>query len=316
METTKPSAVIDKSLFQEICERPRAEISAYLKVIFQKYQPVVPMVLLEEILVNVASQPNPSPTVERMAERMVALSPYWLDDAYEIAFRELILEEKMSHLPQPCQEFIDRLLTLKKRNPELNKWVIQRRSEKEDTVKERMAGQNKMISQGYFKEVDNEVGLCKSMAATIRHILDDTQKKTELLETVFGDCFRSRHPEAIAEIDRAFRDYSGDTFAKFPLTLNCIVARLFYVFCPLVKIRVPEGNGLKKILGRKKQDQLNNLEDEQYVIAAMMCDRLLTRDLGMNNVTRVLQAGGLTQFQTVFFDGGLPKPNEFSLRLT
>lgn len=315
VESAKPSAVIDKSLFQEICDRDELETQEYLELIFRRYRLVLPTVLLEEIFDNFAA-PNRSAVVDTMVKQLFRLRDWWLDDVFEIAYRELVRREKLEYLPQPCQQFYDFLLKLCSGSVELTNWREARKKAKESTIRQRKTAQKLMLGEEEFKVTVDEASLAISLANLIRHVLDDAGKRTELLENIFGDRFRKLHPEANEEINQAFASYTGQTFKNFPLAMNCIIARISYVAFPMVRIASPSGNGFQKVLAPGKGDQFNNLEDEQYVIAAMMCNRLLTRDSGMCKLTQVLQAGGLARFETVFFEGELPAPDKFGNDLT
>ena len=131
--------------------------------------------------------------------------------------------------------------------------------------------------------------------------LDDAQKKQDLLETILGKTFRSRHPDAQQEIDAAFAQYGKDTFKVFPFTFNCLTVRLAYVLAPIVRIRTPTDSEPRMILKPKRRDQDNNWADEHYVLSALVCDRLLTMDKGMRNIANLFQANRRWKGQTIFF---------------
>jgi hypothetical protein len=313
MNAAPPSAVIDKSLLQEICGRSDAEVREYLAVLCVKYQLVVPVILLEETLVSVASSRRPNASVERLAEVLVQLRSCWMDDVYEIAYRELVEREQLKHLPPPPREFAERLLKLKKDDRALEEWLAERERDKAATITQRRAAQAQMIASGDFRLVEDEASLACSLTSTLGRILRSEARKNELLETILGQCFRARHQENQDGIDTAFRTFTADTFTRYPLTLNCLAARLFYVWVPLIRIRAPTAQG--RILGRGKQEQWNNLEDEQYVIAGMTCQRLLTRDSGMAKLMGVMNAGRLTKCQALLVDRALPSPESLAQSL-
>jgi hypothetical protein len=203
-------------------------------------------------------------------------------------------------------EFVQRLLNLKKNNPELKKWADERRLDKREIIRQRIEGQNLMIPAGEFKEVETEKAFFKKLASTIGSILQEPEKKNELLETILGAHFRGRHPDDCGLIDEAFARFNHETFATYPLTLNLLVARLFYVYAPLVKIRATPDASLYKLVARGGGDQRNNLEDEQYIVAALMCHRLLTADRGMKAMMKVFKDGGFTRCETIFIDRDVP----------
>jgi hypothetical protein len=57
MNVEKLTAVIDKSLFQEICSESETERNFFWNELFNRYQIVIPFALVEEIWTNLA-KPN------------------------------------------------------------------------------------------------------------------------------------------------------------------------------------------------------------------------------------------------------------------
>src|SRR5437016_316772 len=106
-------------------------------------------------------------------------------------------------LPPPDPEFVQRLLNLKKNDPELKKWADERRLDKREIIRQRIEAQNLMIPAGEFTEVETEKVFFKKLASTIGSILQKPEKKNELLETVLGNHFRGRHPDDCGLIDEA-----------------------------------------------------------------------------------------------------------------
>jgi hypothetical protein len=146
--------------------------------------------------------------------------------------------------------------------------------------------------------------------------LEEVQKKHEMLEAILGKTFRSRHCDSVREIDEAFASYSKDNFTSFPFTLNCLTVRLAYVLAPIVRIRTPGDAEPRTILRPKRQDQDNNWADEQYVISALVCKRLLTMDKGMRNIANIFRANGLWKGEVVFIDSSKPLSGQIPGLLT
>jgi len=89
---SKQSAVIDKSLFHELCMYPDVKERERLwHELHLKYQLVVPLMLIEETLVNAVAPGKKSlDEVERLIEQVVLHRTCWLDDIHEIVFRDLV----------------------------------------------------------------------------------------------------------------------------------------------------------------------------------------------------------------------------------
>src|SRR5687767_11507529 len=120
---TAASALIDKSFFQRLCDPTVEANRQHWDALHKAYQLVIPVVLIEEVLTNVVLGKTNRHVIEEMAAQVVELQSCWLDDAYEIAYRELVRREAVRNLPSPDPEFVQRLLNLKKNNPELRKWA-------------------------------------------------------------------------------------------------------------------------------------------------------------------------------------------------
>jgi hypothetical protein len=103
---TKPTAVIDMCLFREICELPAKEERDFIWAsLTGKYQIVVPLMIMEEMLVNIVRPGNISPRVlEMMASDVLQLQPCWVDDVFEYAYSELVQRQSFETpiVPSPA----------------------------------------------------------------------------------------------------------------------------------------------------------------------------------------------------------------------
>jgi hypothetical protein len=301
----KPTAVIDKSLFHEICRLPAKETrDSIWDSLTGFYQIFLPLMLVEEVVVNIVKPGDiPRQEIEMMASNVLQLRPCWMDDVSEYAFRELVERQPLGKLAAPSDELQRKLLAAKSDDPELIKWVKERKVARKATATRWKAEQKRLAPAAGFYVVKSEQEFFERVVKRefLRH-LDDPQKKQDLLETILGDTFRFRHPDATQEIDAAFAQYDKVTFKSFPFTHNCLTVRLAYVLAPIVRIQNVTDSEPRTILKAKRRDQDNNWADEQYVVSALICERLLTMDTGMRNIANVFQANRLWRGQTVFFD--------------
>ena len=291
MSMTKPTAVIDKSLFHEICKLPAKETrDSIWKALTGKYQIVVPLIMVEEVLVNIVRPGEiPPQDIEMMVSDVLQLQPCWIDDVFEYAFRELVQRQPFEKPVAPPAELLQRLLAAKSNDPELIKWVEERKPARKATATQWIAEQKKLVPATGFYVVKNEQEFFEEAVkmAFFCH-LDDPQKKQDMLETILGETFRFRHPDAIQKIDTAFAHYGKDTFKSFPFTFNCLTVWFAYFLAPIFQIQTASDSEPRMILKPGRPDQDNNLADLQYVVSALICDRLLTRDKGMRNIASVV----------------------------
>jgi hypothetical protein len=304
----KLTAVIDKSLFHEICELSHSEKSDAWRLLLDKYQIIVPFVLLEEILVNAI---NPGVKSRQSIEAMVAditqLRHCWMDDILEYAFCELVRKQPIEKFIAPPDEFQQRILTLKFDDPLVVRWAEERKADRKVTAQRWKRVQQAIAPKSGFHVVKSEREFFdRVVRPEFVRILKDPSQKLEYLETVLGERFRIRHPESIKEIDTAFADYNEHNFGSFQTTLACLVLRLAYILAPAVRIQRSPGLATEIILNPKTYNQLNNATDEQYVICAQLCARLLTMDQGMRNIAEIFRGVGLWKGQTIFFDSQKP----------
>ena len=301
---TKPTAVIGMTLFREICTLPaKAARGSIWASLTGMYQIVVPLMLVEEVLVNIVRPGDiPSQVIEMMASDVLQLQPCWIDDVFEYAFHELVQSQPVGKLVTPPTELQQRLLAAKLNDPELIKWVEERKPARKATAKKWIAEQKKLVPATGFHVVKDEQEFFEGAVkmAFFCH-LDALEKKQDMLETILGETFRFRHPDAIQEIDTAFARYGKDTFKSFPFTFNCLTVWFAYFLAPIFRIQTTSDSEPRMILKPKRFYQDNNLADEQYVVSALICDRLLTMDKGMRDIACVFQTSQRWRGQTIFF---------------
>jgi|GEM_PF-981606 len=301
----KTTAVIDKSVFQRVCEEPAAERERYFNALLARYQLIVPAVLIEEVLVNLVEPGDKDPlAIEEMVAKLIELRSCWMDDVHEIAFRELVNKEVITKFPAPSDEFLEGLFSLKRNDPELLNSIEKRKADKKEDVGQWKLGQLKLTPNTQLKKVDSGKSFFgRIILPVFARNMDDSAMRRELLDEILGKPFRRLHPDSGKKIDEAFGQYNSQSFTRFPRTHDCLIARLCYYLAPTAIIVSPTEPRGRKII--KGGEQTNSVQDEHYVIAALMCDRLLTGDFGMRSIIQVFRDIGRWRGRTIFFD-----PNE------
>lgn len=298
----KPTAVVDKSMLQAICEQTPDKLDVCFNTLLSRYVLVVPSILVEEVWVNLAcpSPGKPPEVIHSMVACLLHLQDAWIAGPLEIAFVELVKRESIDLLPKPQPRFLNSFSTLRHDNTALIEWVQKRQKLHEDAIKQRIQEQTNILGAKKPAPVTTELEFFeKFIRPQFLEILNDSDRKRRLLESVLGLPFRARHPDCSEEINKAFDDYSLDTFDNYHATLNCIMSAMFYFYAPLCEIPLPDG-GSRKLLRGGFNNQRSNLNDEKYVLSALLCARLATCDEGMRNVMSLFQACGLWNGQTIF----------------
>jgi hypothetical protein len=288
------SAIIDKSVFQRLCQTNNSPLWNELS---NRYQLVLPLVLVEEVLVNILD-PGSKPMLEaaEMQLQLQRLQPCWLEDIHEIAFREFVLGEKLATLPPPSDEFLKKLFSLKSDDSELQVWLGERRKLKRETVAQWKDAQQKMQPANGPVQIPDECAFLREVVypSFFIRILDNPENKEIFLRAVFKKTFQ-RNPDHSNGIAAAIQNYGRQNFAKFHITFICLIVRLYYFLGPTVQT----ASGRKII---KSGNQINNVEDSFYVAASLLGDRLITGDEEMARVANAFRDVGLWKGTVIFID--------------
>jgi hypothetical protein len=305
MPNATKSAIPDNSFLSRVFSHDEAEErEGFLGELLRRYSIVVPVILIEEVVIGLARPKNPARAhvAQIVAEFLASHSASWIDDDVEIVFQELVLRQPIGRFPPLPKELIERIGNLSPKAPDLVAWVENLGKRKHDTVLKKRDFQNELVPEGRESCFDSPAAFMKaSIYPSFQVILRDASARREMLETYFGIFFRRRHPDQCDKIDSAFESYRLDTLGRFPFTTAWLIAHFTYMRAPLVKIGAErQRRSLPCLIGRGKA-QFNNDSDEKYVIAAMMCDRILTCDEGMRNVVEAVRASGYWSGQVVYF---------------
>jgi hypothetical protein len=287
------SAILDKTVFQRFCKTNNSPLWSEL---FSRYQLVLPLVLVEEVLVNILDPGlKPIPEAPEMQLQLQRLQPCWLEDIHEIAFREFVLGEKLTNLLPPSDEFLKRLFSLKSDDSELQVWLGERRKLKRETVAQWKEAQQKMQPVSGPVQVADECAFLREIVYPFFfRILDDSREKEDFLRTVFEKTFQ-RNPEHSSKIAAAIQNYSRQNFAALHITFICLIVRLCYFLGPVIQTT----SGRKII---KSGNQINNVEDGFYVAASMLGNRLITGDEEMARIASAFRDVGLWKGEVIFVD--------------
>lgn len=228
----KPTALIDKSLFEEICARPEGEQNALWCALHDRYRIIVPFILVEEVWVNLLNPRGKDPQVVwNMVKTLAVMREWWMDDEYEIAFHELVLGEKVEFL-RPCpSEFIDFMLNvaagplfrdldwvtlkgrlyfarwLQEQAPELPFWLQKRTCLRKQIIHDRIREQNSLLAKDEFEILNDEKELfTHHISHKFTGALGEPQRKRMLLEKELGCRFRYRHEDMELAIDKALEE--------------------------------------------------------------------------------------------------------------
>ncbi len=275
------------------------------EVLQQRFKIFIPFMLVEEAIAR-TTKPGAlaDPIVRELISRVVDLRDWWMEDVHETAFKELVEERTIAHLQAPNGDIMRGISAIRLGDPSLEKWIRDRKRLKRETADDWRRDQERWTSASPNLKLERDQDFIREVGCVFKRSLGDPHRKTDLLEAILGRPFRSFHPEVAAQIDAAFDRYSTETFRRYPVTHDCLLTRLCYFFAPVVTI-VPRGAAVSgKLI--KSGGQFNSATDEQYVVSALMCHRLITGDLGMSKMMFAFQRVGRWKGSTIFIDPNHP----------
>ena len=294
----KPSAILDKSLFHQLCVHSDAEDQKRLwDALHERYQLVVPLILIEESVVNAVAPGNrPAEQVNRLIDQVAMHHTCWLDDLYEIVFRELVRKEPVSTLPPLSEPAKAEIFGLRFEDEGLQKWAEQRKQEARFTHNQWKNEQKRLALTAERAALADEAKLFDVVRSEFLRALLDATRRQDMLESIIGTCLRNRYPTESKSIDRAFAAYTPETFTQYYATLALLQVRLAYLFAPVFTLPGPSPHMPCRYL---KQEP-NNLFDSEYVTLALLCDRFLTRDEGQARMCRSFELGGFWKGKVIY----------------
>jgi len=302
------TAVIDKSLLHEICKQPEKERDRCFELLLKRYALVIPAVLVEEVWVE-WSHPDRKrePFAENLVHCLLELRNTWIAEPIEIAFQELVNHQPISMLPKPSPQLLGSFDSLDNCDPELVRWMTERRLSRERHVENRVAQQQRRsidIRDVTF-ERPGQV-LRQVVLPQIEGILRDREERAKLLDGLLGQGFRATHPEASSEIEVGLARFQAETMHQYRVTQDLIATAMAYFYSPLCQIRDPNTFQTRSLVKPSKKAQRNSLADERYVQSALLTGGLLTRDRDMAAIATIFEDAGWWAGHVVFFDPRVP----------
>lgn len=302
---TKPTTIVDKNWLQRICERPNITHRTF-GLLKEKCQPVVALVLVEEILANRFQPELNQATVSRMIQAILDFHPHWMEHPAELAFRELVKGERITNtgLPQEkASRLREALLNPEAASPSLAKWTADRYKEKTQRMPARKR-QQKEIRRGFQEKAPfllrplDLATFAKNGSSFLAMVLNEPSWKQSVLNAYLGQTWKRWHSVESAEIDNAFARLDYELLLKQPFTHSYLLAELLYDVAPITKIGPLESE--KSNPQVSSGNQINNEEDQEYVESALHCDRLLTCDGGMHRIAEAFRQAGHWKGDCIF----------------
>lgn len=298
---SKISAVIDKSLFHELCKLPDAKERERLwHELHQKYQLVVPLMLIEETIVNAVAPGTKSfDEVERLIEQVALHSSCWLEDVHEIVFRELVEKARPPTLPPLADPMTVEIFKLRRDDDSLKRWVEERKEAARTTHNQWRDEQKRLVASAQTTELKSELELFDVVRSEFLRALLDENRRKEMLEHILGVTFRSRHQNGEL-IDKVFSEFTPKSFTNYYVTLAFLQCRLAYVLAPVFTL--PGSSPTSRL--RFLKQEANNVYDAEYVTSALICDRFLTRDEKQARMCRIFELAGFWKGKVVYISPG------------
>lgn len=298
-DARKPSAVVDKTVLQGICELelPRQDQDKLLELLQQRFDLVVTVVLIEEIIVNYVEA---KPDAARMLEQIRSFYPFWMEMPFHLIFRELILKENVylnSQLPpQRAEMFLQAVENPDSLAPDSQQWAAERRQEKQERLSARREHQElrrKTYNPDWLRVPDLAAFMERGIQQMCIELDHSQEMKVRRLNRYLGRNLKKLYPEGTDSIDRAFSEITFDALDATRFTRNYLLAEVLYDLAPISKVGPNQCGDYRNVLSQKPKKQINDEDDQQYVAAALGCNRLLTCDEGMHTIADLFSQRGI-----------------------
>ena len=301
-QVTKPTAVIDMSVLEEICREPCQEIrkSAWA-CLTQRYKIVFPLILVEEAISKWLKADGEPPHLKEMTSIVIENWRSWLDDIHNIAARELLEGHLPRVLPSASLEVVNAVLSLERGAPDLHQWLQGRMVEaKGFAVARRRSKSEGLLPKGQNNKL-NEAALFKEVLIPfVNRLTSNPTNGKQSVENMLVSLLRRRFPLLTQQFDIAMDGLLSPRWHRFFLTSGLLQARVAYLIAPLLILESPRFGGPGPFLEIHRNDRA----DEDYVNAAFLCGRLITQDLGMARIMAAFEDGGFWKGKTVFLPKG------------
>jgi hypothetical protein len=292
------SAIPDLSLLRGICELPEPQPKELLGALAQRYQLVIPEVLIEETFVAYVGCGCDKQVARRIMNALVALQSNWVESPLELIFRELVLGRDI-HADAAMSSQKASLLFEAMSNPdslraEAAQWLSDRRKEKDERLLARLEYQG--LRKAHFGPAIYHFSTSLDfMECAIKQLcveVDSPNLRESRLNRYLGRNLKALHPESAALIEKAFATATFDMLDRTRFTRNYLLAEILFDLAPICRIANQYGHHAS-IWHKKSGKQINDEEDQQYVAASLMFHRLLTCDERMHFIADLFAQRGL-----------------------
>ena len=296
-EPQKLSAVVDKCLLQGICKLPRPDQDRLLDLLRERFDLVVTVVLIEEVIVN---HIEGKLGAARMLELISSFYPFWVEMPFHLIFRELILKENVylnSQLPpQRAEMFLQAVENPNSLAPDSQRWAAERRKEKEERLLARREHQElrrKTYNPDWLRVPDPAAFMERGIQQLCIEIDHSQEMKVRRLNRYLGRNLKKLYPEGADSIDRAFSEVTFDGLDLTRFTRNYLLAEVLYDLAPISKVGPNQCGHYANLWEQNRGKQINDEDDQQYVAAALGCHHLLTCDKGMHKIADLFAQRGI-----------------------
>jgi hypothetical protein len=313
----KRTAVIDKSFFQRICERPSSERRQIFSELQRRFRLVVPSALVDEVLINRGDPGRTNPrVVETMLRELGKLKSYWVDEEINWIYAELITGLSTKLKPASLEFFKNVCSGVSPKCPRYQDFISSRKALVKLGIGETVATQNQAAELFRSKPDEDwrqdDLGRYYCVVADAKEfyrifICPGARVREEnpcLWKETLGSMFeqmRQRFPHDVAAIDEALSLLTSKRVSECQVLWSTVVTRQFYFWAPLVKIRKASS---KYILSRSEKSQFGNSMDQRYLAMSLLCDALITKDEDLAYAGKLFCDAGLWSGRVIRFPDG------------
>jgi hypothetical protein len=212
-----------------------------------------------------------------MVRRIREIHPFWMDDVFEISYRELVLGESLDLMPwlsEECQRF---LLGFEPADPNCIAWVAERRRTREEQINKRLQWQRSKVRPGQFFLERDERTFFRQITNLLLQQLSQPASRADLMETFLRVVFVQRHSENEDGIRAALSKVNESNVNTREFSRNYLIATLVYLVGPITKTIADPNKKQQPLKVLARQKQRKNLEDQEYVTSAFLaggCSRV------------------------------------------
>lgn len=300
------TTIIDKCWLQAVCKNEE-NAKRVLGRLSEHCLPVVPVVLIEEVLANRFQADKDQGIVDRMIRAILSWELAWMNHPAELAYQELVTAEPVASwiLPPLLMQRYYRALAHCS-DSEIGELIDRRFEEKNirRDARKTLQGEFKKLTQGRGKIAKRfmhptDLGtFARNSASFLEMVLNSPSTRTVALEGWLGEVLMRWHPNETTTIEGLLGQLDYAALLKRPATHGYLLAELLYDLGPITQVGPNrKGTADPLVLAGSK---INHEEDQEYVASALHCDKLLTCDKGMQRMAEAMCAGGFWRGRSVW----------------